>query len=102
MADSLLGGIGDNNLYTYQMVKEYINEFMLLTEDEIASGMAFMLDEHQFALEGAAATSVAAMLHQPLHLTDQTAAGIITGRNVDSAVILKVCEKMLLHGGNGG
>src|SRR5699024_3016850 len=55
LADSLLGGLGNDNQYTFSMVKEYMDEFILLTEEEIAEGMAYMFREHQLAVEGAAA-----------------------------------------------
>lgn len=92
-ADSLLGGIGENNRYTFQMVQDYIDDFILLTEEDIASGMAFMLNEHQCAVEGAAAITVGTILRNKIDPGNSKAACIISGRNVDTSVILKVCKQ---------
>jgi threonine dehydratase len=92
LADSLLGGIGANNRYTFHMVQDHIDDFVLLTEDEIASGMAFMLDQHQFAVEGAAATGIAAILSGKVDVKGKTVATMITGKNVDMSTILRVCQ----------
>src|SRR5699024_9421674 len=44
LADSLLGGIGLDNEYAFSMVKKYTDEFVLVTEDEIAAGMKFLAE----------------------------------------------------------
>lgn len=93
LADSLLGGIGVDNRYTFQMVKQYMDEFILLTEDEIAQGMAYMFQEHQLAIEGAAATGIAAILNEKIQVKNKQIATIITGRNVEASLMMEVCQK---------
>lgn len=95
LADSLLGGIGLNNLYTLQMVHDLIDDFILLSEEEIGRGMVYMLNNHQFAIEGAAATSIAAILSGKVQVKGEKVACMITGKNVDTSVILNVCKKYL-------
>lgn len=95
LADSLLGGIGASNCYTFQMVQDYIDDFILLSEEEIGRGMAYMLDNHQFAVEGAAATSIAAIMNGKVELAGQNVACMITGKNVDTSTVLKICNKYL-------
>src|SRR5699024_3828491 len=84
LADSLLGGIGEANQYTFDMVKKSIDQFVLLTEEEIAKGMAYMLKEHQLAVEGAAATGIAAVLSRKVNVGNKKVVSIITGRNVET------------------
>ncbi|TLS36148.1 hydroxyectoine utilization dehydratase EutB [Pseudalkalibacillus caeni] len=83
LADSLLGGIGLENEYTFQMVKRYMDEIVLLTEEEIADGMGFMFQNHRIGVEGAAATAVAAVLHDKIKSPVKQTAAIISGSNVD-------------------
>lgn len=87
LADSLLGGIGLDNQYTFEMVQDYVDEFILLSEKEIAEGMAFMFEEHRLLVEGAAATSIAAILSGKIKEVGQVVAALITGNNVDSSII---------------
>jgi threonine dehydratase len=88
-ADSLQGGIGLNNQYTYEYTKKFVDEYILVTEDEILSGVQYLLENHRFLVEGASAVSTAAVLSGKLkHLKGRTAC-ILTGNNVDANIIQK-------------
>ncbi|RLL47777.1 pyridoxal-phosphate dependent enzyme [Oceanobacillus piezotolerans] len=91
LADSLLGGIGLNNRYTFQMVQEYVDEIVLLHETEFADAMRFMLENHQMLIEGAAAAGIAGVLSKKVKLGKNTVI-VITGCRVDSSVLEKLWE----------
>jgi len=95
LADSLLGGIGLHNEYTFSMVKQYIDDFILVSEAEIKEGMAFIADQHRFIVEGAAATGVAAILSNKLKIKGSHIGTVITGNNVDTAVITKILQEWI-------
>src|SRR5699024_7329239 len=90
LADSLLGGIGLDNEYTFPMVKKYTDDFVLVTEDEIAAGMKFLAEEHRMIVEGAAATGLAAILSEKVNVKDKKVAIIVTGNNVDISVVKSI------------
>ncbi|MGG1572063.1 hydroxyectoine utilization dehydratase EutB [Fictibacillus sp. NRS-1165] len=90
LADSLLGGIGLNNQYTFEMVKRYMDQVLLIPEEEIAYSMAFMMDHHRMIMEGAAGTGIAALLGNKIEDQEGAIAVIITGHNVDLSVIQHV------------
>ncbi|TFJ94217.1 pyridoxal-phosphate dependent enzyme [Lentibacillus salicampi] len=92
LADSLLGGIGLNNRYTFDMVQQYVDNILLLDEDEIAQGMAFMLDKHRMMVEGAAASGIGAILNNRIKLGRQVIV-VMTGCSVDTATVLDVMKK---------
>lgn len=92
LADSLLGGIGKDNLYTFRMCQAYMDQFVLLSEQEIAEGMNYLLQEHQLAVEGAAASSIAGLISGKINLKNKTTACIITGRNVAMETIREACQ----------
>lgn len=83
LADSLLGGIGLDNRYTFQMVKQYVDQSILIDEDAIAEGMAYMLEAHRMVVEGAAAVGIGALLRRYIVKPGGNIALIITGCNVD-------------------
>ncbi|WHY73677.1 hydroxyectoine utilization dehydratase EutB [Fictibacillus enclensis] len=87
LADSLLGGIGMDNRYTFDMVQKYMDRAVLIPEEEIAQSMAFMIDHHRMIIEGAAATGIAALLGNHIEYKDGAIAVIITGHNVDLTVV---------------
>ncbi len=95
LADSLLGGIGLNNRYTFNMVKKYMDDVVLVTEEEIAEGLIFMLDKHRMVVEGAAATGVSTVLKQKLKKTGKNIVVIISGCNVDLSVVTDISENYI-------
>ncbi|PPA69381.1 hydroxyectoine utilization dehydratase EutB [Jeotgalibacillus proteolyticus] len=88
LADSLLGGIGLDNQYTFTMVKRFMDDLLHIPEEEIAYSMAYMMDKHQLIMEGAAATGIAAVLGEKLPHQDGDIAVIISGSNVDLSALL--------------
>ncbi|MGW9019191.1 hydroxyectoine utilization dehydratase EutB [Priestia megaterium] len=92
LADSLLGGIGLNNKYTFQMVQKYMDDVLLIPEEEISYSMAFMMDKHRMIMEGAAATGVAAVLGNKVAHQEGALAIIISGQNVDLSVLRQLIQ----------
>ncbi|WP_106496533.1 pyridoxal-phosphate dependent enzyme [Lentibacillus sp. Marseille-P4043] len=92
LADSLLGGIGTYNQYTFDMVQQYVDDIVLLEEDEIAEGMAVMLDKHHMAIEGAAASGIGAILNNKVPLGSHVVV-VISGCSVDTSVLLDVAHR---------
>jgi threonine dehydratase len=92
LADSLLGGIGLDNQYTFRMVGQFTDEIVLISEEEIAFSMAFMMDKHRMIVEGAAATGVATILGNKIAHQEGAVAVIISGHNVDLSVLLQLIQ----------
>lgn len=87
LADSLGGGIGLDNRYSFALVQALVDEVVLLDEAAIARGMVHVHRHQHEVVEGAAAVGVAAVLEGRL----QSAAPgpmvlLLTGRNVDPRV----------------
>lgn len=62
LADSLQGGIGLDNRHSWPIVRDLVDEVVLVDEDAIWDGMRFALDEHRLVLEGAGAIGIGALL----------------------------------------
>lgn len=92
LAHSLCGGIGLDNRYTFRMVQRYVDEFVLVSEEEIATGMAFALEHERLVTEGAGAVGIAALLAE--HVTDlgRRIAVLVSGGNVETEVLLDVMQ----------
>lgn len=85
LADSLLGGIGLDNKYTFQMVRNVVDDAVLVPEEAIAEAMAHLYEKHHLAVEGAAATGVAALLSGRIANPGSHIAIVISGCNVNAA-----------------
>jgi threonine dehydratase len=90
LADSLLGGIGLENRYTFKMVQQLMNDTILVSEKAIADGMKFMLNEHRMIVEGAAATGAAAVLHKKVDANGGDVVLIVSGSNVDLSLLFSL------------
>ena len=93
LADSLLGGIGLDNAYTFRMVQRYVDDVILVSEKEIAEAMAFALHEHHLITEGAGAVGIAALLSGKARSLGRHVALVVSGGNVSLPVLLEVAEK---------
>ncbi len=92
LADSLQGGIGRENSFTYDLVRRYVDEVVLLTEEEIAAGMVFAFRQHHLVLEGAGAVGIAALLHGKIAGLGQNVAAVLSGGNVELPRLLKLVQ----------
>jgi threonine dehydratase len=83
LADSLGGGIGLNNRWTFQIVRALVDEVVVISEAEIAAAMRTLFLEEGWVAEGAGAIGVA--LLQVFHLAAlrERLAIVVSGRNID-------------------
>lgn len=85
LADSLRGGIGLDNRYSFRLVSELVDQVLLVDEEEIWEAMRFLFDHHRIVAEGGAAVGVAALLKAGLELPDGPVAVVISGANAEPA-----------------
>ncbi|WP_019170358.1 hydroxyectoine utilization dehydratase EutB [Pseudaminobacter salicylatoxidans] len=92
LADSLGGGIGLDNRWTFAMCRDLLNDVVLLSEDEIAAGIAHAYRHEREIVEGAGAVGIAALLAGKVKV-DGPVVLVLSGRNIDMDRHLDViCE----------
>ena len=79
---------------TFEMVREYVDEIVTVTEDEIAAAIVSLLEGPKTVVEGAGATSVAAFLFGKVDTSLKTCA-IVSGGNVDITTLSRIITKGL-------
>jgi threonine dehydratase len=84
---------------TLPLVQKYVNEIVTVRETELAHAIVLLLENEKTVVEGAAATTLAALLSRPLHLSGQTVILVLSGGNIDMNVIARVIEKGLVREG---
>jgi threonine dehydratase len=90
LADALAGGIGLDNRYSFRMVQELVDDVVLVSEVEIATAMAGVLQQHHLVVEGGGAVGLAAVLQRRLGAVGARVAIVVSGGNVDAAVLQQV------------
>jgi threonine dehydratase len=82
LADSLGGGIGLSNEYTFRMCRDLLDDVVMLTETEIAAGIRHAYAVEREIVEGAGAVGIAAILSGKVRLDGETVV-LLSGRNID-------------------
>lgn len=83
LASALAGGIGLDNRHTLAAVRQAVDGFVGLGEEEIARAMAFAFTEHRLVVEGGGAVGIAAVLSGRLPDLPGPVAVVVSGGNVD-------------------
>lgn len=92
LADSLTGGIGLENRYTFDLIRRLVDETVLLSEEEIASAMAYALRQEHLVVEGGGSVAVGALLHDKIDVSGKTVVAIVSGGNADMALLARLVQ----------
>lgn len=90
LADSLGGGIGLHNRWTFALCRDLLDEVVLLSEAEIAAGMRGLYRDQRLIAEGSAAVGPAALLAGRFGSLPGPVACVISGNLVDMDVFTAV------------
>jgi threonine dehydratase len=85
LADALGGGIGLDNRYTFGMVRDLVDELLLVGEEEIADAIRHAYLEERQVIEGSGAVGIAALLAGKVRRPGVTAV-VVSGGNIDVAL----------------
>ncbi|HSJ28431.1 MAG TPA: threonine/serine dehydratase [Acidimicrobiia bacterium] len=100
LADSLQGGVGLGNRHTFHVVRDLIDEVVLVEEREIWAGMRLALGEHRLVLEGAAAVGIGALLSERVEPAGETVV-VCTGSNIEPRHLAELSEELTADTGDG-
>ena len=84
---------------TLPLVRKYVDDLVVVDEEEIAAAILFLLEREKMLAEGAGACGVAALLHEKLSLAGKTAAIVISGGNLDVTLLSRIIERGLVKDG---
>lgn len=93
LADSLSGGIGLDNRYTFALCQRYVDDVVLLSEAEIADAMAFALHTHHLVVEGGGAVGMGALLSGKATELGRHVAVVVSGGNVDIPLLMRIAAE---------
>ena len=92
LSDGTAGGI-DHDSITFDMCKKLVDDYVLVSEEEILNAMRMVLKHHHLIVEGSAGVAVASILQQKDKYQGKKVAAIICGGNVSDAVLKKmICD----------
>jgi threonine dehydratase len=93
LSDGTAGGI-EPGAVTFAACRSLVDEWVLVSEEEIRNAMVRIFDRHRLVIEGAAAVTVAAFIKIASELAGKTVALVICGGNIDTDVFRRlICER---------
>lgn len=81
LADGTAGGI-EPYAITFDICRQVVDDFSLVSENEIRSAIRLMIEQHQILIEGAAALPVASFLKEKDRFTGKSVVLVISGRKI--------------------
>ena len=89
LADALLGGIGLDNRYTFELTRRHIDQCELVSEKEIADGMFHAFDQQKLVVEGSGAVGISAVLSGKISGPGPVVI-VVSGGNVDPRTLCAI------------
>ena len=90
LADSLGGGIGLDNRYTFGLTRALVDDCVLVSEPEIARGMRHLYRKERVIAEGGGAVSIAAVLANKVPDLTGDVVCVVSGGNVDMDAFTRI------------
>jgi threonine dehydratase len=84
---------------TLPVVERYVDEIVMVEEDEIASAILMLLEREKTLAEGAGAAALAALLQHRTSLTNAHTAVLVCGGNIDVTLLSRIIERGLVQDG---
>jgi len=96
LSDGTAGGIDDDSI-TFDLCRKLIDDWVLLTEDEVAGAILLAAERQHLLIEGAGALAIAALVRDPEPYAGQTVVLIISG----SKLGLDTLRRLMVATGTG-
>ena len=91
--------VGTPGRITLPLVSRYVDDMVVVQEDEITQAMLLLLERGKLLVEGAGAVGLAAVLAGRIEVIGRKVAVVLSGGNVDTHLLARVMEHGLAHVG---
>ena len=90
ICDALVGGVGK---LSYDILKDYVDDLIEVKEATIKKAVKHMIKEEKFIVEGASATTVAAVMDDRERVAGKNIALVMSGGNIDGDLMVKLLNE---------
>lgn len=81
LSDGTSGGV-ERDAITFPLCQKLVDDYILVTEEEIRQAMRMCIETHQMLIEGAAGVPLAALLKTPQRFREKTVVVVLCGANL--------------------
>ncbi|MFC1857587.1 threonine/serine dehydratase [Thermodesulfobacteriota bacterium] len=89
LADGTAGGI-EPDAITFDLCRKYVDQFIMVSEDDIKEAIKLCLEKHYMLIEGAAALSIAAFMQERKRFENKNVVLIISGKKISLSKLKEV------------
>jgi threonine dehydratase len=94
IADGIaVGRLGEK---TYELIKKYVDEIVLVSEGTIAKSILLFLERKKLVVEGAGAVTLAALMENRSQFAGKRVVLVLSGGNIDFTIIDRIIRKGLV------
>lgn len=98
---TIADGIAVRNVgkLTAPIVQHYVDDVVLVDEEEIAEAILLLFEQEKTVAEGAGAVGLAALVHARLPVAGQRVAVVLSGGNIDVNLMARIFDRGLVKTG---
>jgi len=100
--DTLADGIAIKRVgeVTFPLLKKYVDEVVLVDDEEIAAAIHLLLEREKTLVEGAGAAGFAALLHDKIERpAERATVAVLCGGNIDVNILSRIIDRGLVADG---
>ena len=87
VCDALVGGVGK---LAFEILRDYIDDIIEVKEASIRKAVKYVIKEEKFIVEGASASTVAAVMDNRDRVGGQNVALVMSGGNIDGELMVQL------------
>jgi threonine dehydratase len=84
---------------TFELIKQYVDEVVTVSEDEIAAAILTLMEQKKLVAEGAGAVSVAAAMFNKVPVKGKNVVCVVSGGNIDVTAHNRAVRRGLVKSG---
>lgn len=89
LSDGSAGGF-EKDAITFALCRELVDDFTLVSEEDIKKGIRLMIKKHHKLVEGSAAVAVASLFLEPERYANRTTVIVVCGANISLETLKKI------------
>lgn len=89
ICDALIGGVGK---LSYEMAKDYVDDFLMVKEENIKKAVSFMIKQEKYIAEPGSASVIAAVEEHRERIGGKNIALVISGGNIDGDLMVELLK----------
>jgi threonine dehydratase len=91
--------VRERGVLTSEVIRQRVDDIVQVGEEEIANAILLLLEIEKTVVEGAGATTLAALVNRPLRLASATVVLVLSGGNIDVTMLSRIIQRGLVKDG---